>query len=91
MLQVSSVYLHNDSLLSQPDGMCIVVAVATGRRSMLHHKTIKPMCVVHEQHVNSFAARHVASWLVTLFKRQVVSLPDSGREASLLTLEARTG
>lgn len=30
MLKISLLYLNNDSVLSQPNGMCIVVAVATG-------------------------------------------------------------
>lgn len=39
MLKMLLVYLDNDSVLSQPIGMCIVVAVATGLRNMLHHIT----------------------------------------------------
>lgn len=66
MLKISSVYLNNDSVLSHPDGMCIVVAVATGRRNILHQKAFLQspfhcflcVCVGNTQHVNSFAARH---------------------------------
>lgn len=82
MLKVLLVYLNNGFYLSQRDGMCIVGAVASGLKSILHHKTFLKghflcFCIVNKHHL-------IFGRVVNPFIRQVLRLGET------LTLEAQT-
>lgn len=49
-MKISLFYLRNNPALSQPDGICICVALATAWRNILHHKSFFFFCPVHFQH-----------------------------------------